>query len=282
MDIWIIRNGEKIGPIHDFEVRRQIANGELPATTPAWHEGLPEWKPLVEIDLFTREFELPSTPEPSPLASDDSSETNFTPPPLTAQTHYGRRFWARWLDLTLYSGVWWIGMWAAGQNIEAALINPWVMIFQYVPWFILEALLLHQFRTTPGKWLLGLQVVNKDGSTLSLAASSRRSMRVLFSGIGFGWSILALPSPQLVHGQAPRQHRLGSNRRPPSHRRPAAFTPHRRALRPIYGSPSAPNARRRSPPRQDRWGNLSIPQNRVRKKSPLAPTAALLIWQRSK
>jgi hypothetical protein len=40
--------------------------------------------------------------------------------------------------------------------------------------------------------LLGLQVVNKDGSTLSLAASSRRSMRVLFSGIGFGWSILAL------------------------------------------------------------------------------------------
>ena len=105
MDIWIIRDGEKIGPIHDFEVRRQIANGTLPATTPAWHEGLPAWKPLVEIDLFTREFELPSTPEPSPLASDDSSETNFTPPPLPAQTHYGRRFWARWLDLTLYSGV---------------------------------------------------------------------------------------------------------------------------------------------------------------------------------
>ncbi len=190
MDIWIIRDGEKIGPIHDFEIRRQIANGTLPATTPAWHEGLPAWKPLDEVDLFTREFQLPIIPEPTSL--ENSPDSDSTPPPLPTRTHYGRRFWARWFDLTLYSGIWWIGMWAAGQNIEAALLNPWVMIFQYAPWFILEALLLHQFGTTPGKWLLGLQVVNKDGSPLSLAASSRRSMRVLFSGIGFGWSILAL------------------------------------------------------------------------------------------
>ena len=194
MDIWIIRDGEKTGPLHDFEVRRKIEDGDLPATTPAWHEGLDGWKPLIEIGIFTREFELAATdrerpskfPEIAPMA--DSA----TPPPLPVQTFYGRRFWARWLDLMLYSGLWWIGMWAARQDIGAALINPWVMFLHYLPWFAIEPLLLHYFGTTPGKWLLGLKVVNHDGSRLDLQAAIRRSLRVMFSGVGFGWPLLVL------------------------------------------------------------------------------------------
>ena len=57
---------------------------------------------------------------------------------------------------------------------------------------LLDAVLIQRFATTPGKWLLGLHVVNQDGSHLDLAASTRRSMRVLFSGIGFGFSYLAI------------------------------------------------------------------------------------------
>ncbi len=192
MDIWIIRDGEKTGPIHDFEVRRKIEAGELPAATPAWHEGLDAWKPLIEIDLFTREFALATAPrEPSPLFSEDPSGPD-SPPPLPQKPAYGRRFWARWFDLFFYSGVWWLAMWAAGQNIEGALLNPWVMFLQYVPWFALEALLIHQLGTTPGKWLLGLQVTNLDGSRLDQAAAVRRSLRVMFTGIGFGWGLLAV------------------------------------------------------------------------------------------
>lgn len=191
MDIWIILNGEKIGPIHDFEVRRKIETGELPESTPAWHEGLAAWKPLVEIDLFTREFKAATaSPQPPPLPQDSPRDTETSP--TLQPTYYQRRFWARWLDLSLYAGIWWLGMWAARQNIEAVLLNPWIMFLQYVPWFALESLLIHKFGTTPGKWLLGLRVVNKDHSLLDLAASIRRSLRVLFTGIGFGWSILAL------------------------------------------------------------------------------------------
>lgn len=194
MDIWIIRDGEKIGPIHDFEVRRKIEDGELPADTPAWHEGLGAWRPLIEIDLFTREFELAHTPtDPAPFA-EDSPPPGFgsTPPPLPGQTFYGRRFWARWFDLTLYASFWWLAMWGARQNIEAVLLNPWVMFLQFVPWFALEALLLHYVGTTPGKWLLGLHVVNQDGSRLTLAESTRRALRVLFTGVGFGWGPLSV------------------------------------------------------------------------------------------
>lgn len=193
MDIWIIRDGEKIGPLHDFEIRRKIGEGELPATTPAWHEGLDSWKPLVEIEIFTREFALAAAPRESEREPEAEAIPPRTgPPPLPVKTCYIRRFWARWFDLTLYSGLWWIGMWAARQDIEAALLNPWVMFFQFMPWFAVETLLIHYWGTTPGKWLLGLEVANNDGSRLALGPSTGRAVRVLFAGIGFGWGILAV------------------------------------------------------------------------------------------
>lgn len=200
MDIWIIRDGEKIGPIHDFEVRRKISDGELSETTPAWHEGIDAWKPLSEIDLFSREFERVPVPtseedrvDPEPLLN-PIPPNQTTPPPLPVQTKtfYGRRFWARWLDLSLYSGFWWLGMWVAGQDIGAALSNPWILFLKYVPWFALESVLLSRFGTTPGKWILGLRVVNLDNSRLDLAQATLRSVRVLFTGIGFGWDLLAI------------------------------------------------------------------------------------------
>lgn len=192
MDIWIIQNGEKSGPIHDYEVRKKIEAGELPAATPAWHEGLDAWKPLGEISLFSREFDKPAPVPDSPYSPPELSSDQPAPPPLPDQPHLVRRFWARWFDLYLFAGVWWIAMWASGRDIGATLNNPWVIFLQYVPWFVLETFLLHRFGTTPGKWLLGLKVANNDGSPLSLAEATRRSARVLFIGIGFGWGILAL------------------------------------------------------------------------------------------
>ncbi len=185
MDIWIIQNGEKIGPIHDFEVRRKIENGELLATTPAWHEGIDAWKPLVEIDLFSREFDKP--PEPTESKSQPAS-----PPLLPDQAHLVRRFWARWLDLTIFASVWWVVMWTSGRDIGAILNQPWIILFHYIPWFAIETFLLHRFGTTAGKGLLGIRVVNDDGTHLSLTAATLRSARVFIMGIGFGWLPLAL------------------------------------------------------------------------------------------
>lgn len=188
MDIWIIRDGVKQGPIRDFEVRGKIESGEWPADTPAWHEGLDGWRPLVEIPLFTREFERPvevrRTAEPSRSAA--------TPPPLPEGPHMVRRFWARWFDLYLFSGIWWFGMWSVGRDIGGILDNPWIILLMYVPWFVLEAILLHRYGATPGKWLLGISVVNDNGTRMTLAESTRRAARVLFLGVGFGWGILAL------------------------------------------------------------------------------------------
>jgi len=192
MDIWIIQNGEKLGPIHDFDVRKKIEHGELPAATPAWHEGLAAWKPLVEIDLFAREFDRPIEVQPPPFAPTVEDPERPEPTPLSATPVLLRRFWARWFDLYLFSGTWWIVLWATGRDIEATLLNPWAMLFQYVPWFVLEAFLLHRLATTPGKWLLGLTVLNDNGTRLNPTDASRRAARVLFIGLGFGWGPLSL------------------------------------------------------------------------------------------
>ncbi len=187
MNIWIIRDGEKIGPFPDYEIRQKINDGELGSATPAWHEGIADWTTLGETTIFARDFESPATQEKSaaPVLS-------TSPPPLPQPPAYIRRFWARWLDLFLYSGFWWIGIWAVGQDIKAVILSPWIIILHYVPWFLIEAILLHYFGTTLGKWLMGLRVVNQDGSNLDLNAATKRSLRVMLTGVGFGWAFLAI------------------------------------------------------------------------------------------
>ena len=186
MDVWIIRDGEKTGPIHDFEIRRLIGAGELAASTPAWHEGLGDWTPLAEISLFSGEFEKPEAnagiPEASPVA----------PPPLPARPCLLRRFWARWFDLYLYSALFWTALRLSGRDIGNVLGNPWIILLLYVPWFAFESILIHRVSTTPGKWLLGIRVVNDNGLHLALPESIRRAFRVLFIGIGFGWDVVCL------------------------------------------------------------------------------------------
>lgn len=195
MEIWLIRNGEKSGPYPDYEIRSRIEHGELEADVRVWHEGLAGWTEISKLELFRREFEKNSSSEtPPPLPKEylekagKANELEGSKP----RAFIGRRFWARWLDLQMYAAVWWLGMYFAGQNIGLVFSNPWILLPMYVPWFAIEIWLLSRFRTTPGKWLMGLQVINDDGSALTLKASVWRSVRVLVSGIGFGWDFLAI------------------------------------------------------------------------------------------
>lgn len=191
MDVWIIENGEKAGPFHDFDIRRRIEDGELPGATPAWHDGLAAWTTLKDMPVFAREFDQrPATlEEPEPSAP---PPPRTSPPPLPQRPVLIRRFWARWLDLYVFAAFWWLGMWAGGRDIHAALVSPWFFLLHYVPWFVIESVLLHRFGFTPGKWLLGLRVVNDDGSLLTLAQAVRRSIRVFFLGLGLGFPGLTL------------------------------------------------------------------------------------------
>jgi hypothetical protein len=57
-------------------------------------------------------------------------------------------------------------------------------------WIILEASMMHLWRTTPGKALLGIRVRSADEGNLSLGRSLLRSLRVYLMGMGMSHVIL--------------------------------------------------------------------------------------------
>lgn len=189
MEIWLIVNGKRSGPYPDYDIRSRIEHGELGPEEMVWHEGLPEWTPVGELELFRNSLEQQAValaPPPLPKAYIEAS-AGAKPNALLA-----RRFWARWTDLTFYSALWWLGMYLGGRDIGSAIVNLWVLIPMFLPWFAFEAWLIHRFGTTPGKWLMGLEVYNEDGSALTLKESIWRGLRVMITGIGFGWGLLTL------------------------------------------------------------------------------------------
>lgn len=203
MNIWLIEDGEKRGPYPAFEVEARIRAGEIGDDLPGWMEGEPKWRPIGELPAFAavfrerveREEECRERWEqgegPMPLPE---SAVAQPPPPLPpaalGQGYWWRRFLARWFDLHLFGLLWWGGMRWAGQDLAAALTNPWMVVLQMAPWFMLEAFLLHRFGTTPGKALLGLQVASRDGGRVSLNGCLHRCWRVWGIGLGFGLPIV--------------------------------------------------------------------------------------------
>lgn len=195
MNIWIISEGEKAGPYADYEVRKMIAEGKCKEDTVGWHDGCAEWMPLSRMSLFEREFDQPEVVDSSAAV----------PPPLSGSVRGGgacdgwapgvywmRRFWARGLDLQLFAGLFWIGLYVVGVDVGAVLRNLWLMLLLYLPWVPIEAYLIARFGTTPGKWLAGLRVVRPGGGVSDFANSLRRSLQVYFLGIGMGWGVVSL------------------------------------------------------------------------------------------
>jgi hypothetical protein len=193
MEIWLIRNGEKSGPYQDYVVRSKVGDGDLKEDDHAWHEGLGGWKRLGDMELFEEEFRqrrARAVPPPLPEMRQVVGEVPIAP--VGGRLYLGRRFWARWLDLVCFGAFWWLGMYLAGRDIGAAVRNDWLHLTIFVPWFLIEAFLIRKLGTTPGKWMLGLRVVNEDGTNLSQREALWRSIRVMVTGVGFGWGILAL------------------------------------------------------------------------------------------
>lgn len=192
MEIWLISEGVRKGPYPDYAIREKIEGGLISAGEMVWHEGLPAWIPVGELELFKSTFEklehnLP-IPPPTPISQSENGQQDKAKP----KHFFMRRFWARWTDLSFYAALWWLLMYVSGRDIGAVIPNLWIMITMFLPWFLVEAWLIHRFGTTPGKWLMCLRVTNEDGSLLELKPALWRGFRVLVTGIGFGWGLLSL------------------------------------------------------------------------------------------
>lgn len=99
-----------------------------------------------------------------------------------------RRFWARWLDGLIYSMIWDLFLMlclrintGSGRSLGEMLLNLAAISLLMLA---LEPLLLQQWGTTPGKWILGISLHHREGRRLTYQEGAARTWRMLLSGMG--------------------------------------------------------------------------------------------------
>ena len=199
MEFWLVIEGEKEGPILDFELRSRIRNGEVSAEQKVWHSDLVEWTPIGDVELFVNEFnklEVTTVTEENVegyiarLEEDLGVKMESMPPPMPVEIHLWRRFGARWFDYLAYLSVFfaWVALVDIDlRGLQEKALYPFVLV---LPWIFLEAAALHFWGTTPGKWLAGLKVRGADHHKLSAGKALLRTVRVMILGMGFAQPIL--------------------------------------------------------------------------------------------
>ncbi|MGY4303901.1 hypothetical protein ACVIJ6_001144 [Bradyrhizobium sp. USDA 4369] len=185
-----------------------------------WTNGMADWANARTVQTFATFFASGPPPLPASVGeavSPYSVQAHTAPPhtmllqtgspqdvagqsrdaeSVTVQLHPWRRYFARMIDI-------WIFSWVAGIVILLAMnvlvssqaanyINDqmlgWVMVALYIPF---EALLLQLFGTTFGKYLYGI-VLRQNGSSFSYAQALRRSTMVWWRGLGTGFPLASL------------------------------------------------------------------------------------------
>ena len=124
--------------------------------------------------LFGRAPAEPSQPKRPPV---EGAEWAFNP---------WQRFWARWLDVSLAAGAAAIFL-ALVFHTGAAVGSSRVIggVSRMIGWVLvlaIEPLLLSTWGTTPGKWLMGLELRDHAGKKLSYREGFWRTWGVLWKG----------------------------------------------------------------------------------------------------
>jgi len=91
----------------------------------------------------------------------------------------------------MVSGEYWEKVRTASEQPEFRRISN-AHVIALVLWTILEGLLIAQFGTTPGKWLLNMRVTNAEGTRPSTQQSLLRSLYVWFIGVGMWLPMLSI------------------------------------------------------------------------------------------
>ena len=105
---------------------------------------------------------------------------------IEKEIHPWRRFFARWLDYGLWSAIvsFFVIVILRIRPLPGDFGNALIAIGGMALFIPVEALLLHKFGTTPGKFALGIRLESIQGGNLSWEEALRRSCNVYVQGCG--------------------------------------------------------------------------------------------------
>jgi len=128
----------------------------------------------------------------------ESRETEKISPKLKVRPWV--RYWARYFDYILFAFIvgFILGI-IAPQILELnQLLFNILLLFI---WTFIEANLISNWGTTPGKWLLNTTVRDSSGKKPSFSSALKRSVSVWWRGMGMGVPIVAIITMLVAHGK---------------------------------------------------------------------------------
>jgi len=212
LQIYLLQDGEKRGPLSVYDVAEQVRSGKAGRDTLGWCQGSDGWVRLDELPPTSSIFVEPP-PRPAVVQAEEMAARRARLGPERMRSSL--RLWARLTDLflvgwlvsmaALVSGLMTVTEIFLDPRIEVALLPAAVQM-------LLEGFLLHAYGTTPGKWLMRVRVSHADGGRIGLRTSFRRAFTVWWRGIGFWLFPLNLftmalsQATQLGTGKTPWDH----------------------------------------------------------------------------
>lgn len=190
MDIYWIEEGEtkqRKGPLPVVEIVSMLEREDLTPDVKGWHRGCEKWGPLSDLPMLQPYFEKKAREEAALHAlinKDEAQEETLPDAPVSVRIFVtpplGLRFWARLFDCTLYFLLYFATVRFFTDQFNILLFYPWL----WFPMILLEACSLSLWGTTPGKFLMGIQVRYCKGSKLNFLRALHRSFATLFFGCG--------------------------------------------------------------------------------------------------
>jgi hypothetical protein len=169
MQIFVMKNDERLGPFSLEEVNRHLASGRLNPIDEAWFEGSPGWKPLLSITGVIMPGGASSSAEPMTIAH----------PPVIGSTSYAG-FWIRSLAFLIDSLI----LIIVYETIVRILLffprDSWLVIaIEILPILISGAYMTlcwsSSMQATPGQKVCGVEVINAiTGGRVSFARALGR------------------------------------------------------------------------------------------------------------
>jgi uncharacterized RDD family membrane protein YckC len=208
MEIFLVTNGVKTGPMSIYEVRDLLRKDKINTSTLAWTKGMKKWEPLrecpplknsIDVEIAETGFDEIVVTNEERDSIKESTKTLSKPRPWI-------RLWSKLIDfpihtflgflfLKLYLGEETIKSIMGPEALESLLKNEsntqpeletltLITITMIISWIITEGIFLACFTTTLGKWILNIETLKLNGKRIDPLTALIRSFYVLVFGFG--------------------------------------------------------------------------------------------------
>lgn len=188
-DWWYVEKDKKNGPFKKEDIAKLIQSGKIGSTTLVWSEGMESW---IRFDEISELQDLKSAVPPPIPKKVIKTEAEYS------MASGWPRFFARLFDFWLVGSL--ITLFIVGAiffmdlSIPSWIYNPiakilFVLISSAIC-LTLDAAIYKVFGNTPGKAILGLNVMTLDSQSLTFGQYLYRNFSMWFRGLALGIPII--------------------------------------------------------------------------------------------